>query len=115
MVAWAESQRWSELPTKGKNLTDFWTINTWPFLGARFVVCSEALCVRPILSSCPLDAVVLDLFVGSGTTMKVALELGRSAIGIELNARYTKIVEIRVYCLKGNDIIRRRAHWAASH
>jgi DNA modification methylase len=32
--------------------------------------------------------IVLDPFLGSGTTCKVALELGRNSIGIELNDEY---------------------------
>ncbi len=38
------------------------------------------------------NGVVLDPFAGAGTTLKVAKELGRSAIGIELNPDYVKII-----------------------
>jgi DNA modification methylase len=40
--------------------------------------------------------IVLDPFLGSGTTMKVARELGRSCIGIEINPEYVKIAKNRV-------------------
>lgn len=39
---------------------------------------------------------VLDPFLGSGTTCKVALELGRNSIGIELNEEYYKQTEERL-------------------
>jgi DNA modification methylase len=39
---------------------------------------------------------VLDPFAGSGTTLVVAAELGRSAIGIELSAEYLEIARERV-------------------
>ncbi len=35
--------------------------------------------------------VVMDIFMGSGTTLKVARELGRKGIGIELNEDYIKM------------------------
>jgi hypothetical protein len=89
----------------GKNPGDFWEIKPKPFLGAHFAVYPEALCVRPILSSCPPDGIVLDPFIGSGTTMKVALDLGRNAIGIELNQKYVGIIKKRVPALMESDII----------
>jgi len=38
---------------------------------------------------------VLDPFLGSGTTAKVALDLGRDAVGIELNPEYAAMAERR--------------------
>jgi len=40
--------------------------------------------------------IVLDPFVGSGTTMLVAEKLGRDSIGIELNPDYVKLVQNRL-------------------
>ena len=39
---------------------------------------------------------VVDPFMGSGTTAAVALKLGRDFIGFELNPDYVKIAEERV-------------------
>jgi len=39
---------------------------------------------------------VLDPFAGSGTTMRVAMEAGRSATGIELNHKYVDYAKKRV-------------------
>ena len=51
-------------------------------------------------SNCGCDAekvpcVVLDIFAGSGTTLRVASKLGRKGIGIELNPEYVKILKKR--------------------
>jgi len=42
-----------------------------------------------------VPCVVLDPFLGSGTTAKVALDLGRGAVGIELNPEYAAMAERR--------------------
>ena len=36
---------------------------------------------------------ILDPFVGSGTTLKVALELQRNAIGYEINENFVEIIK----------------------
>ena len=43
----------------------------------------------------PVPSVVLDPFAGSGTTLKVARDLGRSAIGIDISEDYKKLAEER--------------------
>jgi DNA modification methylase len=48
------------------------------------------LASRCILAGCPPGGTVLDPFLGSGTTARAALDLGRSAVGIELNAEYVR-------------------------
>lgn len=42
------------------------------------------------------DEIVLDPFLGSGTTMKVAKLLGRSSIGIEINQEYAEMIKEKV-------------------
>lgn len=44
----------------------------------------------------PVPCVVLDIFAGSGTTLKVARDHGRHSIGIELNEEYLRIARDRL-------------------
>jgi DNA modification methylase len=46
---------------------------------------------------------VLDPFLGSGTTIKAAKDLGRNSVGIELNPKYLKRIEEKVG-IKQSDI-----------
>jgi len=56
----------------------------------------EKLIAKLMLASCPPGGVVLDPFLGSGTTSVVAKKLGRKYIGIEMNAEYALWAEKRL-------------------
>jgi DNA modification methylase len=56
----------------------------------------EALVARCLGCGCPETGLVLDPFVGSGTTLKVAVASGRTAIGIDLNETYLAMAKRRI-------------------
>ena len=85
-----------------RNIRTVWDINTKPFKDAHFATYPEELIKVPILSGCPLEGVVLDCFMGSGTTAVVAKELGRNYIGIELNEEYIEIANKRIENIRNN-------------
>lgn len=62
----------------------------------HFAPYPEELCVIPIKSTCPKDGIVLDPFSGTGTTLKVAFELCRKSIGIDLSKEYIKLAKQRI-------------------
>jgi len=84
----------------GKNPGDVWDIPTAKIKESHFAVFPEELPRRIILSACPKNGIVLDPFVGSGTTLKVAMELNRKSIGIELQKNYIKIIKKRCGTIK---------------
>ena len=56
----------------------------------------EALLYRIILATSSPGDIVLDPFIGSGTTAAVAKKLGRNFIGIEKESPYIKIAKARI-------------------
>lgn len=85
---------------KGRNMRTVWKIATKGIPEAHFATFPEELVKRCLLSGCPERGVILDMFLGSGTTLKVARQLNLNGIGIELNQEYIKIAEKRI----GNDL-----------
>jgi len=81
---------------QGRNKRCVWRISTRPFKGSHFAVFPEDLVKTPIRAGCPENGIVLDPFMGSGTTAVAAKRLGRNYLGIELNPKYIKMAEKRI-------------------
>ncbi|MEW6606047.1 MAG: site-specific DNA-methyltransferase [bacterium] len=99
-----DNKRKLETPILGKNLSTVWQIRPEPHnfqreLGVNvdhFAAFPKALCEIPIKFGCPKNGIVLDPFMGTGTTAVVAYKLGRNWLGIELNPEYIKIANKRL-------------------
>lgn len=78
--------------------TDIWDIvpEDTQNRGEHFAAYPEELCIIPIKATCPKDGVVLDIFSGTGTTMKVAYELDRKSIGIDISEKYNQAAQARI-------------------
>ena len=80
-------------PTKEfRNKRDVWSINTAQSGEAHFAVFPEKIPELCIKAGTKEGDVVLDPFMGSGTTANVAKRLGREWIGIELNEDYAVLI-----------------------
>lgn len=89
-------------PVKGDSETDemahkrsVWSVPTKPYTGAHFAVFPTDLIEPCILAGAPVGGIVLDPFMGSGTTAQVAQDLGRQYLGCELNPEYGKLQKKR--------------------
>ena len=88
-----------ELKEKARLTTEEWNqyfYGHWYFPGARqtnhIAVFPEELPRRLIRMFTFPGETVLDPFLGSGTTMKVARELGRSSVGFEIHPEFEKVI-----------------------
>jgi len=79
-----------------RNKRSVWTVTTKPYSGAHFAVFPSDLIEPCILAGAPSGGIVLDPFMGSGTTAQVAQHLGRQYMGCELNLEYKKLQDQRL-------------------
>ena len=80
-----------------RNKRDVWSVCTSAGKEIHFAVFPERLIVDCIKAGCPEHGIILDPFMGSGTTAVVARKLCRNYIGFELNPMYVKIAERKIY------------------
>jgi len=74
-----------------RNRRSVWEIATQPYPDAHFATYPEALVKPCILAGSPMGGVVLDPFCGAGTTVAVANQLGRKAIGVDASMDYLEL------------------------
>ncbi|MDR0864987.1 MAG: site-specific DNA-methyltransferase [Candidatus Symbiothrix sp.] len=79
-----------------RNKRSVWTCPTANFKDAHFAVYPEKLILPCIKAGCPEGGIVLDPFMGSGTTAVVARKLNRNYIGIELQPKNVEIANKRI-------------------
>ena len=72
---------------------DVWIINTASCTDAHFAVFPDEIPEICIKAGTKAGDVVLDPFMGSGTTAKIAQKLGRKWIGFELNEQYAELIQ----------------------
>ena len=91
---------YEELIKSGKCPTrpefDTWNVPSVTYKGAHFAVYPPELIEKPILSCCPEQGIVIDPFMGSGTTGEVAKLNNRKYIGLELNPEYAILANERI-------------------
>jgi site-specific DNA-methyltransferase (cytosine-N4-specific) len=79
-----------------RNIRSVWTVPTQPYKYAHFATFPEKLITPCIKAGCPPHGIVLDPFGGSGTVGKVARDLNRNFILIDLNPSYCEMAHRRV-------------------
>jgi len=85
----------SVMPEK-RNKRSVWTITPQAFKEAHFATFPEELPYTCIKAGCPEGGIVLDPFMGAGTTALVARKLQRQYVGYEINSEYVRLAETRL-------------------
>jgi len=81
---------------KGANKRSVWSVPTRPYKGAHFATFPPALIEPCILAGSKPGDIVLDPFMGSGTTAAVSIQHGRQYLGCELNPDYGPLQQQRL-------------------
>jgi len=79
-----------------RNKRSVWNVNTKPNKQSHFATYPPELITPCILAGSEKDDIVLDPFMGSGSTAAVARSLGRYYIGCELHEEYNNLIQERV-------------------
>lgn len=91
----------ADSPTRNKR--SVWNVAPRPYAGAHFAVFPAELIEPCILAGARPGDVVMDPFMGSGTTAATALKHGRRYIGFELNADYRPLQDQRIAEIESDD------------
>jgi DNA modification methylase len=75
---------------------DVWVISSEPSREGHFAMYPQKLVLQCLLCGCPEGGIVLDPFMGSGTTAIVARKTNRHFVGCELNPEYVNMAKRRL-------------------
>lgn len=89
--------RWDQaFHEKGRNKRSVWSVPLSKHRDAHFAVFPEKLIEPCVIVGCPENGIVLDPFMGSGTTAVVAIKHRRHYVGIEINQIYADMAKRRI-------------------
>lgn len=91
-----ESHGNNENMTGLRNKRSVWTVATQGYKEAHFATFPEKLIEPCVLAGSRDGGIILDPFIGSGTTAVVAKKHNRGFIGIELNPEYVEMAKRRL-------------------
>lgn len=78
-----------------RNKRTVWSINTRASTEPHFAMYPEELITTPIIACSPPGGLVIDPFMGTGTTAIVSKKNGRDWCGIEINPKSVAVIERR--------------------
>lgn len=80
-----------------RNRRSVWTVPTEPYKERHYATFPVGIAIPMVLAGTPPGGLVLDPFIGTGTTAAAAKLLGRHWLGVELNeAEYRPLIEKRL-------------------
>ena len=81
---------------RGRNMRSVWRVAFEPCKEYHFAMYPSRLVELMLQAGCPDGGIVLDPFMGAGTTALAARRLGRNFIGFEPNAEYIEMARRRL-------------------
>lgn len=86
--------------TESRNKRSVWTVATVPSKADHFAIYPEKLIEPCVLAGAPAGGLVLDPFMGNGTTAVTAERLGRRWVGCELNPKTASDAQARIHSVQ---------------
>ena len=85
---WEDPESLERQLEQGRNKRSVWSITTKGYHGSHAATYPQDLITTPIAAMCPVGGMILDPFMGAGTTAIEAEAQKKHWIGIELNSEY---------------------------
>jgi len=106
MFSKSKKYYFNRIPLEETEQEDMWTITARPknAVGLGTAPYPDELVKRCLDIGCPENGIVLDPFMGSGTTLRVALQNKRNAVGIDLNHEFFQFVKKELIDQGSNDV-----------